>query len=203
MGTIDTTTTSTSESIILVRMDELGIKRLELLPQKSGHSEVDKVIRGIQVSIQTAILISDRLYMPYDDLFDTVQSKNHHSYARPKMVDDGDVYYGNNNNDSYDVDVDGVNIDGLDIDVNDKSTVKQYLTVQPTIKPRSQSTCAVCGSLSTHFTNVHDREMCVRCASIPRCADCLRPAYTLYVVGGATVCPQCESVRKQKVKASK
>ena len=182
----DTANATTSEYAVVARMNELGISRPALI-ELTGHQEaIKKMMHGMKITTTIANRICQSLDCVYDDLFITVYGGNHFGYAVPKGENDGD-------------DNDTIDANEQPSQSPDKSTVK--LIFKPTHRPAVQSTCPVCGSLSTRFANVHDVDMCVRCANIPRCADCLRPAYTLYVVdGGRLCCPQCESVRKKEQK---
>lgn len=177
----------TSTLAVVARMNELGISRATLTDMTGHREAINKMAIGMKITTTIANRICQSLDCVYDDLFTTVIGGNHFPYALAKTAGecDGDGEHGAN--ESIDIDSN----DSQSTSSPDKSTVKQ------TEKPRSQSTCAVCGSLSTHFVNVHGHDMCLRCANIPRCADCLKSAYTLYVVaGGDMVCTQCESVRK-------
>ena len=169
---IDTNTTQ-SEYAVVARMNELGIKLTDL-----GDKCAYRVAHGMMVAIETARTICNRLDAVYDDLFTTIQHKNHHIYALPKLVDGTDGPCGIN---GY-----------IDTDIN-KSEEKPKRPIHP-----AQSACSQCGHLSIRFRERDGILMCARCADIPRCADCHTPANLLYVVEGRMICPRCESRMRQR-----
>ena len=191
----DTSTTDIIETIIVARMAEIGMNKAQLLPEKSGHAEVDRVTKGCKVRIDTANLICARLQMSYDDLFETITHTNHHLYALPRLVEDDECGY------CVDTHTNTYN-DDTAADIY-KSTVKCCLTVDLKPDPPVQSPCSQCGRMSISFDTVDGILMCRRCAGIPRCADCHNPAHLLYVVDGRMICPRCESRMKQKETATK
>ena len=172
-----------SEYAVVARMNELGIRKSQLHCFKSDKG-VNRMMAGMMVTIETAKAVCNQLEVGYHELFSTVQSKNHQSYALPKLVD---------------CDGGGVCIGGADR-IN-KSAEKPKRPIPP-----AQSSCSQCGRLSIRFREVDGTLMCARCADIPRCADCHNPAHLLYIVDGRMICPRCDmrmQMREKETEASK